>query len=67
MAQESRREQHERLGDKSYNILTKAQEDAARRRGYDLRQTCEELKQLFRERFGTDLFEWQVLRPFENM
>ena len=60
MAQESRQEQHERLRDKSYKILAKAREDAARRRGYDSRQTREELNRLFRERFGTDPFEWQV-------
>jgi|ERR1700677_1035937 len=60
MAQESRREQHERLRDKSYKILAKAREDAARKRRYDSRQTRDELKRLFRERFGTDPFEWQL-------
>ncbi|KIM73718.1 hypothetical protein PILCRDRAFT_15010 [Piloderma croceum F 1598] len=45
---------------KSYNILTKAQEDAARKKGYDSQRTRDELKQLFCERFGTDPFEWQL-------
>ena len=60
MVHESCQEQHERLHDKSYKILTKARGAAAQKKGYDLWQTRDELKRLFRERFGTDPFEWQL-------
>jgi ATP-dependent helicase YprA (DUF1998 family) len=60
MVQESRQEQHERLRAKSYKVLAKAREDAARKKGYNSQQTRDELTRLFRERFGTDPFEWQL-------
>ena len=60
MVQESRQEQHERLFATSYKVLAKAQEDAARKKGYHSQQTRDELTRLFHERFGTDPFEWQL-------
>jgi hypothetical protein len=37
-------EQHERLRAKSYKVLAKAREDAARKKGYNSQQTRNELK-----------------------
>jgi len=53
MVQESRQDQHERLHNKSYKNLAKGS-------GRSSQKTRSELKRLFRERFGKDLYGWQL-------
>jgi bloom syndrome protein len=58
--QNSRKEAHECLHARSYRNLEKARENASRKSGYDSSKTRQDITLLFRERFGTDPYEWQL-------
>jgi ATP-dependent helicase YprA (DUF1998 family) len=58
--QDSREEAHERLHARSYRNLEKARENVSRKSGYDSSKTRQDITLLFRERFGTDPYEWQL-------
>jgi ATP-dependent helicase YprA (DUF1998 family) len=60
MVSGSRDEEHWRLQSKSYRILEKAREEAARKNGYNSQTTRTAIRQLFRERFGNDPYDWQL-------
>lgn len=60
MAQDSRKEAHDRLHARSYRNLDKAREGAARKSAYDSAKTRHDIQTLFAERFGTNPYEWQL-------
>jgi hypothetical protein len=58
--QDSHKEAHERLHARSYRNLEKARENASRKSGYDSSKTRQDITLLFRERFRTDPYKWQL-------
>jgi ATP-dependent helicase YprA (DUF1998 family) len=58
--QHSHKEAHERLHARLYWNLEKARENASWKSGYDSSKTRQDITLLFRERFGTDPYEWQL-------
>lgn len=58
--QNARADSHQHSKKRSYKNLQDARDAAGRKNGYDSAKTRQDLKRLFRERFGTDPYEWQV-------
>jgi ATP-dependent helicase YprA (DUF1998 family) len=60
MAKDSRRDAHQQQRARSYANLDRARADAKRKNGYDWQQIRHDLTLIFRERFGTDPYSWQL-------
>ena len=60
MAKDSRENTHRQQRARSYANLDKARADAKRKNGYDWQQTRDDITSIFRERFGTDPYSWQL-------
>lgn len=60
MVVESRWEQHEYLHTRSYKILQKAREEAGQKKDYSSSETRSKIKELFRDSFGGDPYDWQL-------
>ena len=57
MAKDSRENAHQQHRARSYANLDK---DAKRKKGYDWQRTRDDITSIFRERFGTDPYSWQL-------
>jgi bloom syndrome protein len=60
MVTESRRFAHQQQRARSYVNLDNARADAQQKNGYDWQHTRNEITLLFRARFGTDPYSWQL-------